>query len=104
MENQATQTSKNFDERSKGSVKSNINLQKPSATIPLIITIIGIFCYLGVILPSVFEVNANLINYSTFDLLLLVGGAALVGLGSYLWFKVKNKNSIEEESKKVELA
>jgi hypothetical protein len=104
MENNTTQTTKILDGNSKGTVKSNITLQKPSATIPLIITIIGIFCYLGVILPSVFEANAKLINYSTFDLLLMVGGAALVGLGSYLWFKVKNKSSLEDESKIIELA
>ena len=104
MENGSTQTPENFDGKDKGSVKSNITLKKPNSTIPLIITIIGIFCYLGVILPSVFEANANLVNYSTFDLLLMVGGAALVGLGSYLWFKVKNKTSLEDESKTMEFA
>jgi hypothetical protein len=104
MENKSTQTPKKTDGKIKGSVKSNITLQKPSTTIPLVITIIGIFCYLGVILPSVFESTAQLTDYTTYDILIMVGGAALVGLGSYFWFKVKNKSSLDDESKKAKFA
>jgi len=102
MENEPTQTPD--DSAGKKITKSSIIKQKPSPKIPLIITLIGIFCYLGVILPSVFESSAELLDYSTFDLLLMVGGAALVALGTYFWFKVKNKYSFEEDNKTVEPA
>lgn len=102
MENQSTQTQQNLQEKERGSVKSSITSQNPGTTIPLIITIIGIFCYIGVILPSVFESSAEVTNYTTFDLLLMIGGAALVGLGAYFWFKVKNKILMEDESNTIE--
>lgn len=104
MENVSTQTTDNKSEDKKVSVKTRIIRKQPSTKIPLIITIIGIFCYLGVILPSVFESQTELVDYTTFDILLMVGGAALVGLGSYFWFKVKNKYSYDEDSKNVDLA
>ena len=104
MENEPTQTPDDSDSADTKILKSNIAKQKPSPKIPLIITLIGIFCYLGVILPSVFESSAELLDYSTFDLLLMVGGAALVALGTYFWFKVKNKYSFEEDKKTVEPA
>jgi hypothetical protein len=102
MENEPTQTPDDSEE--KKITKSSIIRQKPSPKIPLIITLIGIFCYLGVILPSIFESSAELLDYSTFDLLLMVGGAVLVGLGTYFWFKVKNKYSFEEDKKTVKPA
>jgi hypothetical protein len=104
MENDTTQTTDDKTDEKKVSVKTRIVRKQPSTKIPLIITIIGIFCYLGVILPSVFESEAALAEYSTFDILLLVGGAALVGLGSYFWFKVKNKYAHDEEAKIVDPA
>ena len=104
MENKSTQTQKRLQEKGKGSVKSSITSQNPGTTIPLVITIIGIFCYIGVILPSVFESSAKVMDYTTFDLLLMIGGAALVGLGAYFWFKVKNKILLEDESKTIETA
>jgi hypothetical protein len=102
MEDDTVQTSENSDNTEKKPVRTRIIKQKPSPKIPLIITLIGIFCYLGVILPSVLESSAELLDYTTFDFLLMVGGAALVGLGTYFWFKVKNKYSYEEESKSIE--
>jgi hypothetical protein len=104
MENESTQTTDEPGNEKRVSVKTRIVRKQPSTKVPLIITMIGIFCYLGVILPSVFESQAELAEYSTFDILLLVGGAALVGLGSYFWFKVKNKYSSDEEAKNVEPA
>jgi hypothetical protein len=104
MENETIQpTDEKIDEK-KLSVKTRIVRKQPSTKIPLIITIIGIFCYLGVILPSVLESEAAFTEYTTFDILLLVGGAALVGLGSYFWFKVKNKYAQDEEAKIVDPA
>lgn len=78
--------------------------KKQSTTIPLMITIIGIFCYLGVVLPSVFDSSTTSFNYSAFDILLMIGGAALVGLGAYFWFKVKTKVLQEDDKKAIELA
>lgn len=77
---------------------------KQSTTIPLLITIIGIFCYLGVVLPSVFDPSTTSFNYSAFDILLMIGGAALVGLGAYFWFKVKTNVLQEDDKKTLELA
>ena len=78
--------------------------RKQSTSIPLLITIIGIFCYLGVVLPSVFDSSTTSFNYSAFDILLMIGGAALVGLGAYFWFKVKTKVLKEDDKKTLELA
>jgi len=64
----------------------------PGTMLPLIITLIGIFCYLGVILPSVFDSQSALFNYTAFDMTLLIGGAALVALGAYFWFSAKVKS------------
>lgn len=102
MDNEPIQTTEKSDPTHKDSVQTSAEKNKPSPKIPLIITIIGIFCYLGVILPSVFESSAELLDYTTFDFLLMVGGAALVGLGSYFWFKVKNKYSFEDDNNTVE--
>lgn len=64
----------------------------PGTMLPLIITLIGIFCYIGVILPSVFDSQSALFNYTAFDMTLLIGGAALVALGAYFWFSAKVKS------------
>lgn len=104
MENETIQTTDEKSDEKRLSVKTRIVRKQPSTKIPLIITIIGIFCYLGVILPSVLESESALTEYTTFDILLLVGGAALVGLGSYFWFKVKNKYTLDEEAKIVDPA
>ena len=104
MENISPQASDDQRSKKRVSVKTRIVRKHPSTKIPLMITIIGIFCYLGVILPSVFESQAELADYTTFDILLMVGGAALVGIGAYFWFKVKNKYPFEEDSKSVEPA
>jgi hypothetical protein len=104
MENETTQTTDEKKDEKRMSVKTRIVRKQPSTKIPLIITIIGIFCYLGVILPSVFESEAAFAEYTTYDILLMVGGAALVGLGSYFWFKVKNTYAHDEEVKIVEPA
>ena len=61
----------------------------PGTMLPLIITLIGIFCYIGVILPSVFDSQSALFSYTAFDMTLLIGGAALVGLGAYFWFSAR---------------
>jgi peptidoglycan/LPS O-acetylase OafA/YrhL len=65
--------------------------QGPGTMLPLIITLIGIFCYIGVILPSVFDSQSSLFNYGAFDITLLIGGATLVGLGAYFWFTARVK-------------
>jgi peptidoglycan/LPS O-acetylase OafA/YrhL len=65
--------------------------QGPGTMLPLIITLIGIFCYIGVILPSVFDSQSSLFNYGAFDMTLLIGGAALVALGAYFWFTARVK-------------
>lgn len=85
-------------------VDRGIATRKPNTAIPLMITIIGIFCYLGVVLPSVFESSTSYFNYSVFDILLMIGGAALIGLGTYFWFKVRTKVFPEEEKKSLDLA
>lgn len=66
--------------------------------LPLIITLIGIFCYIGVILPSVFDSQSSLFNYTAFDITLLIGGAALVGIGAYFWFTARVK-TVEKAAK-----
>jgi hypothetical protein len=104
MENESTQTQKKLKEKDRGSAKSSMTSQNPGTTVPLVITIIGIFCYIGVILPSVFESSAEVIDYTTYDLLLMIGGAALVGIGAYFWFKVKNKIRSDDENKTIETA
>ena len=78
--------------------------QKSGSTLPLMITFIGIFCYLGVVLPSVFNSPAHSLGYSIFDMLLMVGGAVLVGLGAFFWFKAKTKALRMNEKKTPELA
>lgn len=83
--------------------ESSTSVQDSNPTLPLLITIIGIFCYIGVILPSVFESSTSFINYSTFDILLMVGGAVLVGLGSYFLFKTKTKVLKENEDTAIDL-
>ncbi len=56
------------------------------------------------VLPSVFDSSTRFFNYSAFDILLMIGGAALVGLGAYFWFKVKTKVLPEDDKKALELA
>ncbi|UCF08886.1 MAG: hypothetical protein JSW28_04120 [Thermoplasmata archaeon] len=68
-----------------------------ASPLPLLITLIGIFCYLGVVLPSVFESSSTMFDYTTFDIVLMIGGAALVGLGAYFWFKARVKTMGAEE-------
>lgn len=104
MENEDTQTEKKIDKPSLETIDHGQKTKKPNTTIPLMITIIGIFCYLGVILPSVFNTSTRFFNFSAFDILLMVGGAALVGLGMYLWFTVRADVFREEEKKSIELA
>ena len=72
-------------------VESGDSTKEPGTMLPLIITLIGIFCYIGVILPSVFDSQSSLFNYGAFDMTLLIGGAALVGLGAYFWFTARVK-------------
>lgn len=85
-------------ERGDGNVKSKNTesgsgkSQEPGTMLPLIITLIGIFCYLGVILPSVFDSQSTMFNYTAFDITLLLGGAALVGLGAYFWFTARGRD------------
>jgi hypothetical protein len=104
MENEDTQTEKKIDKPSLETIDHGQKTKKPNTTIPLMITIIGIFCYLGVILPSVFKTSTRFFNFSAFDILLMIGGAALVGLGMYLWFTVRADVFREEEKKSIELA
>ena len=104
MKNNGSQTTQNTSKPSSKDSDNNISTKRQSTTIPLLITIIGIFCYLGVVLPSVFDSSTRFFNYSAFDILLMIGGAALVGLGAYFWFKVKTKVLPEDDKKALELA
>ncbi len=104
MKNDNSQTTKKTSKSSSKDSDDNISTKRQSTTIPLLITIIGIFCYLGVVLPSVFDSSTRFFNYSAFDILLMIGGAALVGLGAYFWFKVKTKVLPEDDKKAIELA
>jgi hypothetical protein len=97
MENENVQTDKNEPELSSEINDSAKSSPKPTSTIPLMITVIGIFCYLGVVLPSVFSSSSRFSNYTTFDILIMVLGAALVGLGAYFWFKLRSKVYTEEK-------
>jgi hypothetical protein len=81
-----------------GDTQSTEMAQGPGTMLPLIITLIGIFCYIGVILPSVFDSQSSLFNYGAFDVTLLIGGAALVGLGAYFWFSARIK-TVEKAAK-----
>lgn len=78
MQNESTDISKNKDEKEQDSPN------EISRTIPAVVTIIGIFCYLGVILPSVMELSYTTSDYTIFDIVLMIGGAFLVGVGAYL--------------------
>ncbi|UCE39214.1 MAG: hypothetical protein JSW00_08365 [Thermoplasmata archaeon] len=103
MENESSQEQEETDQETPvKTVDSAKEPKKASTAIPLMITLIGIFCYLGVIIPSVFGSSNRLFDYSIFDILLMVGGAALVGLGAYFWFSVKAEmlEVMEEEDKK----
>jgi peptidoglycan/LPS O-acetylase OafA/YrhL len=86
MENASNDRGDEKDESEPGE-----STQGPGTMLPLIITLIGIFCYIGVILPSVFDSQSSLFNYGAFDMTLLIGGAALVGLGAYFWFTARVK-------------
>ena len=70
----------------------------------MIINIIGIFCYLGVIIPSVFESSTGFMDYTAFDIILMIGGASLVVLGSFFWFKAKSKDLLGDEKKVFDAA
>ncbi|UCE73369.1 MAG: hypothetical protein JSV56_10085 [Methanomassiliicoccales archaeon] len=104
MEKEHTQSHETTRESDLEADSSSTSTKKPNATVPLIITIIGIFCYLGVILPSVFKSSTSSLHYSPFDILLLVGGAALVGFGAYFWFKLRTKVYTEDDQKALEPA
>ena len=104
MKNDHSQITKKTAKPSSKEPDHNISTKRQSTTIPLLITIIGIFCYLGVVLPSVFDSSTRFFNYSAFDILLMIGGAALVGLGAYFWFKVKTNVLKEDDKKTPELA
>ncbi len=78
-----------------------VSPKKSVNPIPLLVTLIGIFCYLGVVLPSVFGSSTRFFDYSIFDLLLMIGGASLVGLGTYFWFVEKTKALLDEEKKSL---
>lgn len=104
MENEDIQTKKKIEETNLENIDHTQKTKKQNATIPLLVTIIGIFCYLGVVLPSVFKTSTRFFNYTAFDILLMIGGAALVGLGMYLWFKGRADVFREEEKKSIELA
>jgi hypothetical protein len=104
MENDNVQTRKRVDKPSSKEPDHSISTKRQSATIPLLITIIGIFCYLGVVLPSVFDSSTRFFNYSVFDILLMIGGAALVGLGAYFWFKIRTQVLPEDDKKTLEFA
>lgn len=104
METKDTQTDEKIGESTKKAEDIHQKTDKPNTTIPIMVTVIGIFCYLGVVLPSVFKTSTGFFNYSLFDILLMIGGAALVGLGMYLWFKVRADIFHPEEKKSIELA
>lgn len=104
MENDDTQTEKKGPEVRSEPTDHIASTKKPSTTIPLMITIIGIFCYLGVVLPSVFKSSTGFFNYTAIDVLIMIGGAGLVGLGVYFWYKVRAKVFPEDEKKALELA
>lgn len=55
-------------------------------------------------MPSVFEPSTRFLSYSTFDILLMVGGAALIGLGAYFWFKARASVYRKEKEKAIDLA
>ncbi|UCG68151.1 MAG: hypothetical protein JSV09_10020 [Thermoplasmata archaeon] len=103
MEKENVQIEENDPKISMEKTDSDNSTPKPATAIPLLITIIGIFCYLGVVLPSVFSTSTRFSNYTTFDMLIMVLGAALVGLGAYFWFKVRSK-IYREDKKAAELA
>lgn len=90
--------------REKDSAIDNVRIEKrkPTTTIPLIITIIGIFCYLGVIVPSVFEARLGFMDYTIFDISIMVGSVALVALGFMFWFKARSRDILEDEQKLIE--
>lgn len=104
MESAESQTFENHKDERVESTKAKTKIEDMSTAIPFLITMIGIFCYLGVILPAVFGSSTRVFDYSTFDLLLMVGGAALMGLGTYFWFKIRAQVLAEEEKKALELA
>ena len=54
--------------------------------------------YLGVVLPSVFNSSNTFTDYSIFDIVLMVGSAALVGLGVFFWYRIKEKVLAEESA------
>lgn len=98
MENASNDKGDEKIETEPGNPEPVERVQEPGTMLPLIITLIGIFCYIGVILPSVFDSQSSLFNYTAFDITLLIGGAALVGLGAYFWFSARVK-TIEEAVK-----
>jgi hypothetical protein len=97
MESDESLALKNDDDEGVTTVKPTAKIDKTSTAIPFLITIIGIFCYLGVVLPSVFNSSNEFFDYSIFDILLMVGGAALVGMGVYFWHRLRIK-VLQEES------
>jgi hypothetical protein len=103
MEDEESQTLENDKETPPETEDSAHDSVRSTNSVPLMITLIGIFCYLGVVLPSVFG-STSALDLSSFDLLLMVGGAALVGLGSYFWFKEKARLLAEDEKKSLEIA
>lgn len=104
MEDETSQKQKSTTKKGSKVFKSRSETQRQRSALPLLITLIGIFCYLGVILPSVFEPSTRFLSYTTFDILLMVGGAALIGLGAYFWFKARAQVYREEKEKAIDLA
>jgi len=102
MENEDVQTKEGDGDISTKEVHINSTTNKPSSTIPLLITIIGIFSYLGVILPTVFHSSMRFFNYTIFDVFIMIGGAALVGLGAYFLLKIRAKVYLDDK-KSLEL-
>lgn len=98
MESDESQALENADDEGVKTVMPATKIDKTSTAIPFLITIIGIFCYLGVVLPSVFNSSNRFFDYSLFDVLLMVGGAALVGLGVYFWHRIREKVLQQEKA------
>ncbi len=91
MENATTQNQESIQKPPIDANEARHETQTSNMVLPLMITLIGIFCYLGVVLPSVFEASSTFFDYSGFDILLMAGGAALVGIGAYFWFTARTK-------------
>jgi peptidoglycan/LPS O-acetylase OafA/YrhL len=83
-------------------VKIRVRKQDPNVVLPLIITLIGIFCYIGMILPFVLDSTNRAFEYSLLDMLIMVGGAFLVAIGAYFWFQARIASSGPKKKKVLE--